>query len=56
MDVILWSYSVKIFLDQEKNFTNLYNINKTNEKEKLKWIQVLESLPFYIMIYDKLTK
>jgi hypothetical protein len=28
-------------------------MNKTNEKEKLKWISVLDTFPFFVVIYDK---
>lgn len=27
-------------------------MSKANEKEKLKWISVMDTLPFFIMIYN----
>jgi hypothetical protein len=42
------------YYEQEAAFMEIYDMNTTNEKEKLKWISVLDTLPFFVVIYDKL--
>ena len=40
--------------ESENNFREIFIMNKDNEKEKVKWFSILDSLPFYIMIYDRI--
>mmetsp|Transcript_30146 Transcript_30146/g.29432 ORF Transcript_30146/g.29432 Transcript_30146/m.29432 type:complete len:278 (-) Transcript_30146:1212-2045(-) len=44
------------YKEKEDAFLELYDMNKENEKEKLKWISIMDTLPFFIFIYDHASK
>lgn len=44
----------KFFHESEEAFYDIYIMNKENEKDKLKWMSVLDTFPFYVVIYDKM--
>lgn len=47
-------FVAKFFHESEAAFCEIYSMNKDNEKEKIKWMSVLETIPFYVVIYDKM--
>ena len=53
-NLLIISYSALFFKENEKNFVEIFNMNKENEKEKHKWFGILDSLPFIVMIYDRI--
>jgi hypothetical protein len=42
------------YYEQEEAFMEIYEKNLQNEKEKLKWMSVLDTFPFFVVIYDKM--
>ena len=41
------------FQENEMNFVKIYNMNMNNSDEKDKWLTILDTFPFYVMIYNK---
>jgi hypothetical protein len=39
--------------DSEEVMFEIYVEKEINRKEKLKWISILDSLPIFVMIFDK---
>ena len=39
--------------DSEESMMGAYYEKEKNRKEKMKWISVLDNLPFFVLIYDK---
>lgn len=39
--------------DSEQAMMDLYYEKEENRKEKVKWLSVLNTLPFFVMVYDK---
>ena len=39
--------------DAEETMMDLYYEKEENRKEKMQWISILDSLPIFVLIYDK---
>jgi hypothetical protein len=39
--------------DSEEVMLEIYEEREHNRKEKLKWISILDTLPIFVMIFDK---
>jgi hypothetical protein len=40
------------YYEQEEAYMEIYEKNIQNEKEKKKWISILDTFPFFVVIYD----
>jgi hypothetical protein len=47
-------FVAKFFHESEEGLCEIYSMNKENEKAKLKWILVLDTFPFYVVVYDRM--
>lgn len=51
--IVTMAYVSIILYDGEQTLMAVYLEKEENRKEKVKWISILDTLPIFVMIYDK---